>query len=370
MQESAQTRSNLAAILVGLACGDAVGTTLEFTKRDTYEHITDMVGGGPFDLEPGQWTDDTSMALCLGESLHLKGFDPGDQMARYLAWMITGYRSSDEDKGCFDIGNTTRSSLQKGLEQIKATMIDLEAFDSIRTDTRNPSKIIRLVNERIPNPFCGPHAESTAGNGSIMRVGPLAIWGANRASDELARYAEWSSAVTHGAPHCRVACAFLTLFLVRLAISPKTSPIMRLMSAYEETQGLMGILGYGWAIQRYHPALCKYPRHDDRMRISSSGYVVDTLEAALWSVVQPMSNGSEGSFRQAVLTAANLGDDADTVAAVTGQIAGALYGLEGIPQEWRERLAPAWAPITHEGEGGLTVEQLAKDLAFTTPEMI
>src|SRR5271163_4463084 len=101
--------------LLGLAVGDAIGTTLEFRSRDTYQHLTDLVGGGPFDLAPGQWTDDTSMALCLAESLiERRGFDPLDQLERYVRWMREGYLSSNGR--CFDIGGTVHAALLRFLE--------------------------------------------------------------------------------------------------------------------------------------------------------------------------------------------------------------------------------------------------------------
>ena len=98
--------------LLGLAAGDALGTTLEFKEPGTFEPIDDMIGGGPFPLEPGQWTDDTSMALCLATSLIEKnGYDPTDQMRRYVRWWREGYLSSTGE--CFDIGNTVRSALSR-----------------------------------------------------------------------------------------------------------------------------------------------------------------------------------------------------------------------------------------------------------------
>ena len=97
--------------LLGLAAGDAVGTTVEFLPRGSFTPLTDMVGGGPFNLKPGQWTDDTSMALCLATSLvERAGFDGRDQMARYCLWKDEGYLSSTGR--CFDIGGTTRASLE------------------------------------------------------------------------------------------------------------------------------------------------------------------------------------------------------------------------------------------------------------------
>ena len=105
------TISRYRGSLLGLAVGDALGTTLEFKSPGTFTPITDMVGGGPFNLEPGEWTDDTSMALCLAESLIEKEkFDPIDQMQRYLKWDREGYLSSNGK--CFDIGMTVRNVLE------------------------------------------------------------------------------------------------------------------------------------------------------------------------------------------------------------------------------------------------------------------
>src|SRR5580658_3419056 len=129
--------------LLGLACGDAVGTTVEFQPRGSFPAMTDMVGGGPFELAPGQWTDDTSMALCLAESLlHCNGFDARDQMSRYANWWREGYLSSTGE--CFDIGITTRGALERFLI--------------------------------TGNPFSGSPHPNTAGNGSLMRLAPVVLF--------------------------------------------------------------------------------------------------------------------------------------------------------------------------------------------------
>ena len=123
--------------LLGLAVGDALGTTLEFQPPGSFEPTADKVGGGPFRLKPGQWTDDTSMALCLAESLiERRGFDPVDQLERYCCWYRTGHLSSTGR--CFDIGSTTRAALHRF--------------------------------ERTREPCCGSTDPATAGNGSIMRL--------------------------------------------------------------------------------------------------------------------------------------------------------------------------------------------------------
>ena len=104
-----ELRDRYRGALLGLAVGDALGTTLEFKRPGSFAPITDMVGGGPFGLKPGQWTDDTSMALCLAESLvECRGFDPVDQLRRYCRWYREGHLSSTGR--CFDIGNTTRAA--------------------------------------------------------------------------------------------------------------------------------------------------------------------------------------------------------------------------------------------------------------------
>ena len=137
------TQSRFHGALLGLACADAVGTTVEFSPRGSFPPVTDMVGGGPFDLKAGQWTDDTSMALCLATSLVEKaGFDAADQMRRYVDWMQNGYLSSTGH--CFDIGNTTAVALERFLQS--------------------------------GDPFSGSNDPRAAGNGSIMRLAPVPMF--------------------------------------------------------------------------------------------------------------------------------------------------------------------------------------------------
>jgi ADP-ribosyl-[dinitrogen reductase] hydrolase len=168
-----ETRSRHRGCLVGLAAGDAVGTTLEFRRPGTFSPLTDMVGGGPFGLEPGQWTDDTSMALCLATSLlHKQGFDAQDQMDRYLDWMNNGYMSSTGE--CFDIGGTV-----------------LKALESYRENG---------------DPFAGSTNPRSAGNGCIMRLAPVPMYYAN----DIETAVQWSvesSRTTHATQECLDACA-------------------------------------------------------------------------------------------------------------------------------------------------------------------
>lgn len=151
--------------LLGLAVGDALGTTLEFKPPGRFTPINDMVGGGPFRLKPGQWTDDTSMALCLAESLiECRGFDPADRVKRYVRWWQEGYLSCMGT--CFDIGNTTKAALCAFME--------------------------------TGNPFSGPTDTYSAGNGSLMRLAPVPLFFARDPRKAIEKPEE-SSRTTHGA---------------------------------------------------------------------------------------------------------------------------------------------------------------------------
>ena len=270
--------------LLGLAVGDAVGTTLEFKPRGSFTPIDDMVGGGPFNLPPGAWTDDTSMALCLATSLvACNGFDAADQMARYCDWMQNGYLSSIGH--CFDIGNATAAALRRYLAS--------------------------------GDPFSGSTDRFSAGNGSIMRLAPIPIF--YLGDDEKVWYfSAESSRTTHGAVECIDACRLFGHILHRaLGGATKDDLLHREMQLESATIVALSRGSY----------LTK-----TRDQIKGSGYVVESLEAALWCFAQ------SDNFRDAVLLAANLGDDADTTAAIVGQIAGAHYGRAGIPVAWLDRL--------------------------------
>ncbi len=269
---------------LGLAVGDAIGTTLEFARRDAKPPLTDMVGGGPFGLQPGEWTDDTSMALCLADSIIAHpGLDERDLMGRFVRWWREGHNS--HNGRCFDIGITTRQALH----QFQTT----------------------------GNPFAGSTDPMTAGNGSIMRLAPVALAWADdveTATDAARR----QSVTTHAAPAAVEGSAALAAILVdAITTGDKAATIRNRVSTEPSVHAVMQ---GSWRDKR-------------RGAIRSSGYVVHTLEAALWCVDQA------DDFAQAVLLAANLADDADTVAAVTGQIAGAIWGRSGIPQHWLEQLA-------------------------------
>jgi len=180
--------------LLGLAVGDALGTTLEFHRPGTFAPINDMVGGGPFRLQPGEWTDDTSMALCLAESLIEKqGFDPVHQLETYLRWERDGHLSSTGE--CFDIGNTVQQALWQ--------------FE----DTKKP--------------YCGSTDAGTAGNGCIMRLAPVPLFYAKNPLEVIEKSAE-SSRTTHGAATCVDACRYLGVLIAGAVNGVAKDVLMRL----------------------------------------------------------------------------------------------------------------------------------------------
>ncbi|ABY98655.1 TPA: ADP-ribosylarginine hydrolase Tri1 [Pseudomonas putida] len=289
--------------LLGLAIGDAVGTTLEFLPRDR-EHVNDMVGGGPFRLAAGEWTDDTSMALCLADTYVSQGkFD----YATYANALVRWYRHGENSVNgrCFDIGNATRNALEGWLR------------------------------EGIG--WQGNYDPSTAGNGSIIRLAPTAIFRRHSLS------ASWwesvtQSSVTHNADEA-VNCCQLLAAQLHLALNGADK---------EET------LAPAVRSLRPRPMIINAGEYKQKSRdqIRSSGYVVDTLEAALWAV------WNSNNFHDAILLAANLADDADSVAATAGQLAGALYGVSGMPPEWVEKVA--WSQH---------IQKLAQELFDRAPQV-
>jgi ADP-ribosyl-[dinitrogen reductase] hydrolase len=272
--------------LLGLACGDAVGTTVEFSARGKFTPVTDMVGGGVFELRAGEWTDDTSMALCLATSLtELGRFDPTDQMNRYWLWVDEGYLSSNGR--CFDVGNTVYDSLER----------------------------FRQTGE----PFSGSSDPWSAGNGCIMRLAPVPMffYPDREAAIEMSGQ---SARTTHGAAECVEACRLFGDILFET------------LSGASKEVALFGHGAVGLSCAKVQAIARGDYRSKSEYEIDGSGYVVRSLEAALWCFWHT------SNFKEAILKAANLGDDADTTAAVCGQVAGAHYGEPGIPKSWLERL--------------------------------
>ena len=271
-----------------------MGTTLEFKHPGTFRPIDNMTGGGPFRLTPGQWTDDTSMALCLATSLlETGGFDPADQMRRYVRWWKEGYLSSTGT--CFDIGGTVKQALRR--------------FDA------------------TGEPYAGSTDPYSAGNGSLMRLAPVPMFYAHDAAEAIERSAD-SSRTTHGAAEAVDACRYFGGLLVGALHGVDKD---RLLSPlYCPVEGL-------WEQSPLAPKIAEvaggsFKRREPPEIRNGVGYVVHAMEAALWAFHKSVD------YRHGALLAANLGEDADTTAAIYGQLAGAHYGTEGIPAEWRSAL--------------------------------
>jgi ADP-ribosyl-[dinitrogen reductase] hydrolase len=271
-------RDRALGALLGLAVGDALGAAIEFSAKPRLALLADMEAGGPHRLARGQWTDDTAMALALADSLqHDPALDAPDLMRRFVDWHERGTYSCTGV--CFDIGNATRAAL-----------------DTFR---------------RTGSALAGSSDPNMAGNGALMRLAPVAIrhW---RDRAELARVAELQTRTTHAAPATLHASDVFATMLADAIAGLSLNTVLASTAADRIEGGWRGL-------------------HRDRIR--GSGYVVHALQAAVWAVARTTD------FRSTVLLAANLGDDADTTAAIAGQLAGAIYGASCIPAAWLDTLA-------------------------------
>jgi ADP-ribosylglycohydrolase len=279
--------------LLGLAVGDALGAAVEFMAPGTFVPVSDYRGGGAHGLAPGEWTDDTSMALALADSIAERGWDLHHQAERYLAWWRTGAYSVTGH--AFDIGITTAASLRR-----------FEAMRDARTS--------------------GDESPQASGNGSLMRLAPVPLAFMHlfpAKNDQLVLRLVESSMTTHASRQCVSACAYMGVVLCGLLHGLSRDEVLAPEFARTHLSS-----------HRLHPEIEEIADGAYRHRTPvGSGYVVRSLEAALWAFHDAVD------FREAVLRAVNLGDDADTTGAVCGQLAGAYFGESGIPQEWRDRLA-------------------------------
>ena len=296
---------------MGLAVADAVGTTNEFKVASTFKPITDMVGGGPFLLKPGQWTDDTSMALCLADSLLAKGhYDSFDVMERYQRWFSKGYRSSTDR--CFDIGG-----------QVRAALFDFEH------------------EQRVP---VTAERSNRAGNGAIMRLAPVVIAGfEHREIREIVVTAGLSARETHYSVEAEAATEVFAALLVGalLGWAPEH------------------IINVGWAStgpafdEMAARVISTDPAERAAWESETSGYIVNGLRLAVHGLLD------FPSFKDATLAIANMGGDSDTNAAIYGQLGGAFYGVEAIPASWRSTL--------HQGEEIDALARALVDLRLKPP---
>lgn len=284
--------------LIGLAVGDALGAAVEFRSPGSFAPVTGYRDGGPHGLDAGEWTDDTSMALALADSIATAGWNLNDQADRYVEWWKTGKYSVNGR--CFDIGITTRSALGNYAAKKNALT-------------------------------SGDRSDRASGNGSIMRLAPVPMRFGHLYADqleELSRLAEESSVPTHASEQCVSACRYLATVLAALihgedrdeVLSPDWNSLRRL-NDIKPLHPLIQEIALGSFRQKQPP------------EIQGSGWVVKSLDASFWAFHKA------DSFEDAVLKAVNLGDDADTTGAICGQLAGAYWGESGISESLRSGLA-------------------------------
>ena len=281
-------------VIFGHAVADALGVPAEFSSREKLDRspITDMIGYGTYPYPAGRWSDDTSMSLAALDRLASGAPDFDDIMAKVGAWY---YKDEYTPTGSlFDVGNACSFAIGNYFER----------------------------GQGVDN--CGLRSESSNGNGSLMRIHPFILYAVIKrlSVGDMIDLTYRASALTHAHERSMVACGIYAFVLTSLIKKADKSAIR---------------LGLKEAERYYkdNPEIDRYARifdpdfeFTDRSAIKSGGYVVDTLEAALWCLL------TTDSYKECALKAVNLGEDTDTVAAIAGGLAGALYGYDAIPEEW------------------------------------
>ena len=293
--------------LFGLAVGDALGVPVEFLSRATLKQrpVTDMMEYGTHHQPKGTWSDDSSLAFCLAHSL-LNGYNLKDIAIIFTQWMLNGICTPHGK--VFDIGIQTRDSI--GNLQRILSEADYDALKYLKYETE----------------------EYTNGNGSLMRILPLLYYIKNKPIEEQFDIIWEVSALTHGHIRSAISC------LIYLSLAENITNGLTLEKAYRKTRENIKQFFHDKKISEHE--VNKFSRLIDNDisllnedEINSSGYVLDTLEASFWCLL------NSKSYKEAVLKAVNLGEDTDTTGAVVGGLAGLVYGYDAIPKEWIDVLA-------------------------------
>jgi len=290
---------SVVAGLMGLCVGDALGVPVEFTSRSQRQSapVTAMQGYGTWNQPPGTWSDDSSLTFCLAESL-CGGFDLSDIADKFCRWYRDSYWTARSET--FDVGNATRAAIER-------------------------------LQQGVPPLQAGGTSDRSNGNGSLMRILPLAFFHTQLAFADLIDRVHQVSCITHAHPRSQMACGIYVAIAVALLQGHEP------LTAYQTGLARVVPLYQRSPFQAEQPHFDRILRGDVHQQpieaIASSGYVIDTLEAALWCLL------NHPSYTEAVLTAVNLGDDTDTTAAVTGGLAGLYYGFDAIPTPWVAAIA-------------------------------
>lgn len=286
--------------IIGLAIGDSLGVPAEFKSREELRRypITDMIGDETYNVPAGTWSDDTSMTLATIDSIiSTKTINCNDMASKFLSWFRNAeYTATNET---FDIGRTTLQALSK---------YELKLDDAVN---------------------CGENNEYSNGNGSLMRILPLAYYIYNsdiKDYKEIYNIVKQVSSITHAHEVSILGCYIYVMFALEL-LEGKDK-----MEAYHTIQQLDYSLFSSDTIDRYSRILKDDIQNANEENISSSGYVVSTLEAAIWLFI------NSNDYNTTILKAVNLGEDTDTVAAVTGGLLGIYYGIESIKNNWKQDL--------------------------------
>jgi ADP-ribosyl-[dinitrogen reductase] hydrolase len=288
------------SLLFGVAVGDALGVPVEFRDRECMRNhpVTDMIGCGTHRQPPGTWSDDSSLTFCLAEALTVP-FDPEVIGRNFLRWYQEGYLAAGERH--FDIGGATHEAIQR-------------------------------MKSGVPAAQAGGDDEYDNGNGSLMRIAPLVFYLREKPVEERFVLTRLVSSITHAHIRSVIACFYYLEFCRGLLKGRDKFVIyQQLKEEFPEQADALQLPAY--EIRQFDRLLKQdiFLLGEDEIR--SSGYVIDTLEASIWCLL------TTGSYSEAVLKAVNLGGDTDTTAAVTGGLAGLLYGYDAIPAHWIDQLA-------------------------------
>jgi ADP-ribosylglycohydrolase len=298
--ESGKINQIIQSALFGIAVGDALGVPVEFRSRELVRNnpVTDMIGYGTYNLPPGTWSDDSSLTFCLAEAL-TKDFDLNNIGHNFVRWERENYWTA---RGIvFDIGNATQQAIHRIASGVKPEL-------------------------------AGGTDAAMNGNGSLMRILPLVFYLFDKPLKERFEITRLVSSITHGHIRSVIACFYYLEFARKIIQGEEKFEI------YKSLQTKISSFLVAESIQTdqisFFDRLLKHNIFElSEDNIFSSGYVLDTLEAAIWCLL------TTNSFSKAVLKAVNLGNDTDTTGAVTGGLAGLLYGINNIPERWIHQLA-------------------------------
>ncbi|CAF1000569.1 unnamed protein product [Rotaria sordida] len=323
INDNIQILDRIQGSMIGMALGDALGAHVEFRPREYLrEHpVEDLIGGGTWGLNTGQFTDDTSMALCLANSLVARrDFLPYDQLVRYKWWHLNGYMSSTGN--CFDIGAATSDSLREFGRRQK----EFAEKNSIPINQIDFLSDLNLL-EKF-DVMCS--TEGVAGNGALMRLAPVPLF-FYKYPIEAVEYSGISGQITHGDQKAYDACRYYGALIVAALHGETKDKLLDKNFYFQHINWFSGKPLHSDIMEIAQGSYQKKGGYDDGIR--GKGYIVSALEAALWAF---WADGD--SFKTGVLAAINLGDDTDTTAAIYGQLAGAYYGYKNLPAQWVDQI--------------------------------